>query len=106
MNLNRRIKQSPFYVIVRFELREGGPEMPGPLIKEFFSKEVSTFAGFISAKIHMNEEGTVLINYATWQSAEKFQKFIEFASVSEMSGKIQAFNPYTDRVFEIIDETS
>lgn len=88
-------------VIVRFELKDGELEILFPLIQEFFKKEVSTFPGFISAKIHSNEEGTVLVNYATWESDEKFQKFIEFAMVSETSKKIQAFNSKTDRVFEL-----
>lgn len=58
-------------------------------------------SGFISAKIHKNEESTILINYATWESAGKFRKFIAFASFSETSKKIQAFNSKTDKVFEV-----
>jgi heme-degrading monooxygenase HmoA len=91
----------PLYIIVRFDLKEGEIDTLVSLIGEFFAKEVSHFPGFISAKLHRNEEGTVLINYATWESPEKFLKFIEFARNSEMSKKIQAFNPTQDRVFEV-----
>lgn len=93
---------NPLNVIVRFELKKGEFEVLLPLIQEFFKKEVSTVPGFISAKIHKNEEGSVLINYATWESEEKFQKFVvEIARVSEISKKIQAFTSKSDRVFEI-----
>lgn len=94
--------KSPYYVIVRFELKKGEINSLILLIQDFFKKEVSVFPGFISAKIHANEEGTVLINYATWESLEKFEQFVkELASVSEISRKIQAFHPVADGVFEV-----
>lgn len=95
-------KTSPLYVIVRFELKEGELEPLASLIQEFFSKEVSRVPGFISARIHSNEEGTVLINYATWESVDAFQAFVmNVAMVSPISRKIQAYPSRTDRVFEI-----
>lgn len=94
--------ESPIYVIVRFELNEGEFEVLFPLIQQFFKREVSTFPGFISARIHTNEERSVLINYATWESPERFQKFItELAMVSDISKQIQKFPAKTDRVFEV-----
>ena len=94
--------KSPIYVIVRFELKEGEIEILFPLIQEFFKKEVSEVPGFISAKIHRNEEGTVLINYVTWESSDKYQKFIrEVAMMSEISKKIRTFKSNSDNVFEI-----
>jgi quinol monooxygenase YgiN len=93
---------NPLYVIVRFDLKEGELDTLVPLIREFFAKEVSRVPGFISARLHANEEGTVLINYATWQSLEAFQAFVtEVAMVSPLSRKIQAFPSRTDRVFEV-----
>lgn len=92
---------TPLNVIVRFEVNEGNVDPLIKLIGEFFQKEVSQFPGFISAKLHRNEEGTVLINYATWESSEHFQKFIEFARTSAVSQKIQAYKPTQDRVFEV-----
>jgi quinol monooxygenase YgiN len=89
------------YVFVRFELQPGEMEKLVPLIKDFFENEVSTFPGFVSAKFHRNEAGSVLINYATWESAEQFQAFMGKAMHSERSKKIQAFNSSADRVFEI-----
>ncbi|GAB3885825.1 antibiotic biosynthesis monooxygenase family protein [Spirosoma agri] len=92
---------SPLYVIVRFELKNGEIDQLIWLIRNFFREEVSQFPGFISAKLHRNSEGTILINYATWESAEHFQKFIAFARDSERSKQIQAYKPSQDRVFEI-----
>jgi len=93
--------QSPLYVVVRFELRDGEIDQLIQLIGNFFREEVSQFPGFISAKLHRNNEGTVLINYATWESTEHFQKFIAFARDSERSKQIQAYKPSQDRVFEV-----
>ena len=94
--------ESPIYVIVRFELKEGEFEVLFPLIQQFFKREVSAFPGFISARIHTNEERSVLINYATWESSEQFRKFItELAMVSDISKQIQKFPAKTDRVFEV-----
>ena len=91
----------PLNVIVRFEVKEGTIDLLVGLIEEFFKKEVGQFPGFISAKLHQNEEGTVLINYATWASSDHFQKFIDFAGGSALSQKIQAYKPTQDRVFEV-----
>lgn len=92
---------SPLIVIVRFELKEGDIDPLVSLIGEFFKKEVSHFPGFLSAKLHRNEAGTVLINYARWESAETFHKFIAFARDSTLSKQIQAFKPSQDQVFEV-----
>lgn len=93
---------SPLYVVVRFALKPGELDTLVPLIQEFFAQEVSAVPGFIAARLHANEAGTVLINYATWESAAHFQYFIEHvAMVSEIAKQIRAFDQQTDRVFEI-----
>lgn len=93
---------SPIHVIVRFELKEGEIDRLVPLVQEFFTKEVSRVPGFISAKIHRNEEGTVFINYTTWESMEHYQNFIkEVAMGSEISKQIRAFSSKADWVYEI-----
>ena len=93
---------SPLYVVVRFALKPGERDILAPLIQEFFAKEVRVVPGFITARLHTNEEGTVLLNYATWESQEHFHYFIRnVAMVSEISKKIQAFDQQTDKVFEI-----
>lgn len=94
--------RSPYYVIVRFELQEGEIETLHALIHEYFEKEVRLAPGFISSKIYRNEEGTVLINYATWESSDKYREFWNgVVLVSEISKKIQAFKPQINQVFEI-----
>ena len=89
-------------VIVRFEIKEEQLDILVSLIRNFFAKEVSSFPGFVSFKLHANKEGTVLINYATWESMEHFQKFTAFAGVSESSKKIREFQPRADSVYEIL----
>jgi heme-degrading monooxygenase HmoA len=96
------MKNKQLNVIVRFELNDGQLDTLVSLIRNFFEQEVSRFPGFISAKIHRNEAGTVLINYATWESTEHFQQFVmEMASVSPTAQQIQAFHPTQDMVFEV-----
>jgi hypothetical protein len=96
------MKNKPLHVIVRFELNDGELDTLVSLIRDFFEKEVSRFPGFISAKIHQNEVGTILINYATWESTERFQQFVmELASISPIAQQIQAFHPTQDMVFEV-----
>jgi quinol monooxygenase YgiN len=93
---------SPLYVIVRFDLKPGELDTLVPLIQAFFKQEVYAVPGFISAKLHVNETGTVLINYATWESEKHFQAFIEnVARGSAISKRIQAFSQHTDRVVAI-----
>lgn len=94
--------RSPYYVVVRFELREGEIATLVPLIQAYFREEVSSAAGFISSRIHRNEAGTVLINYATWESSDSYQQFWRSVVMkSEISKQIQTFNPQIDQVFEI-----
>ena len=57
--------KNPFYVIVRFELKEREIDVLFLIIQKFFKTEVSTVSGFISAKFLRNEDGSVLINYPT-----------------------------------------
>ncbi|MEZ0607815.1 antibiotic biosynthesis monooxygenase [Fibrella sp. WM1] len=92
---------TPLNVIVRFDVPADGIDALIALIGHFFRNEVSRFPGFISAKLHRNEEGTVLINYATWESQEAFFHFMTFARDSEFSKQIQAYKPTQDRVFEV-----
>lgn len=94
--------KTPLYVIVRFHLEAGEIEKLSALITEFFQKEVSAYPGFIASRIHRNEEGTVLINYAQWESIEKFNGFRQtMANGSELSRQIRLFNQVTDLVYEI-----
>ncbi|GAB3696533.1 hypothetical protein GCM10027592_19710 [Spirosoma flavus] len=96
------MKNKQLNVIVRFELKAAELDSLISLIRNFFEKEVSRFPGFVSAKIHQNEAGTVLINYATWESTEHFQQFVtELASISPIAQQIQAFHPTQDMVFEV-----
>jgi len=96
------MKNKQLNVIVRFELKAGELDTVISLIRDFFEKEVSRFPGFISAKVHQNEAGTILINYATGESTEHFQQFVmELASISPIAQQIQAFQPTQDMVFEV-----
>ncbi len=91
-----------FHVVVRFDLEFGEIEKLKPLVKAFLDSEVSKFPGFISAKFHENEEKTVLINYATWESKEAYAKFLnEVGSKSERAKRITEFNATVDQVFHV-----
>lgn len=91
-----------FHVIVKFNLEPGGTEELKPVVKDFFENEVSKFPGFISAKFHENEDRSVFLNYATWESQEAYSKFLsEVGMKSERAAKVLAFNPSSDLVTHI-----
>ena len=89
------------HVIVRFQLdKEDMPKLVA-LIEEL-ETIVKTSPDFISAKLHRNVEGTVLINYATWTSSQAYEKFWKEHIVNtETNKKIASFNPMVDQVFEL-----
>ncbi|MBK0369321.1 antibiotic biosynthesis monooxygenase family protein [Flavobacterium agrisoli] len=90
-----------YFVIVRFEIQQEQFQTLVSLIKEFFEKEVSSCPGFIASQILINEDKTKVVNYATWDSKEKFEKFAdEIASKSEISKKIGAFKPVRETFSE------
>lgn len=90
---------STFHVVIRFQIE---PEKIGELksvVKDFFVNEVNHAQGFVSAKFHENEDQTVFLNYATWESKSAYLKFSkDIAMKSERAKRVFAFNPSADRV--------
>ncbi|WBL24764.1 antibiotic biosynthesis monooxygenase family protein [Zunongwangia sp. HGR-M22] len=93
--------KKPYYVIVSFEIDPKQFSNLIELIKSFFEKEVSTCPGFISSRILSNEDQNKVVNYATWESKEKFEKFAnEVAATSKISLEIAEFNPIRETFYE------
>ena len=46
--------------------------------------------GFVSANIHVSTDGTRVVNYAQWQSAEAFQAMFDDPSAREHMGRCAA----------------
>jgi quinol monooxygenase YgiN len=93
---------SKFHVVVRFELKSDELEQLKPIVKDFFENEVSVFPGFVSARFHENEDQTVFLNYATWESKDAYHAFLnEVGMVSERAKKVLAFKPSADQLFHI-----
>lgn len=94
--------KSKYHVIVRFEIEKKDFEILYLLIESFFKEEVSASPGFISSRILSNEDKSKVINYATWESKETFEKFAEeIVPTSEISRKIAVFNPVRETFFEV-----
>ncbi|MHA7944891.1 antibiotic biosynthesis monooxygenase [Formosa sp. 3Alg 14/1] len=90
-----------YYVLVRFKIDTEKFKELYSLIKEFFEKEVNSYPGFISSKILTNEDKTMVINYATWESKQKFEYFAQnIVSTSNISKKIAFFNPIRETFYE------
>ncbi|MDN3594356.1 antibiotic biosynthesis monooxygenase family protein [Zunongwangia endophytica] len=90
-----------YYVLVRFNIETEKFQELYYLIKEFFEKEVNSCPGFISSKILTNEDKTLVINYATWESKQKFENFAQnIVSKSNISKKIEFFNPIRETFYE------
>ena len=91
-----------FHVVVRFELSSGEVVKLKPIVKDFFDTEVTKFPGFISAKFHENEDQSVFLHYATWESKEAYSKFLEeVGKKSQKAQKVLAFNPSSDQLYNI-----
>jgi hypothetical protein len=91
-----------FHVVVRFDTSDNNFKELTRSVKDFFDNEVSSFPGFISAKFHTNDEHSVFLNYATWESKSAYQKFLdEVGMKSEKAKKVLSFNPTADQVFHI-----
>ncbi|MEE3079399.1 MAG: antibiotic biosynthesis monooxygenase [Bdellovibrionota bacterium] len=91
-----------FHVVVRFQLESGELEKLKPIVKDFFESEVSKFPGFVSAKFHENEDKSVFLNYATWESQEAYSRFLdEVGMKSERAKKVLEFNPSADQLHHI-----
>jgi len=90
------------HVIVRFQLKKEEEMFElVALIKEL-EKIIKSSPDFISAKLHRNFEGTVLINYATWTSPQAYEKFWkEYVTNTETNKKIESYKPMVDHVFEL-----
>ncbi len=94
--------KNKYYVIVRFEIEIKDFEILYLLIKSFFKEEVSVTRGFISSRILSSEDKSKVINYATWESKDAFEKFAkEIVSKSEISKKIAFFNPSRETFYEV-----
>jgi hypothetical protein len=89
------------YVIIKFTLKnENELKQLVAYIKELGPITRSSPA-FISAKFHLNESRTVLINYATYKSAKEYNKlWEEVVTKLDVYKKILSFNPSFDQVFE------
>ncbi|EIJ39098.1 Antibiotic biosynthesis monooxygenase [Galbibacter orientalis DSM 19592] len=90
-----------YCVLVRFEIQKDDFQFLISLIKIFFATEVSPSPGFISSQIITNEDKSTVINYATWESKEEFEKFAqEIVSKSKISKKIEVFKPVRETFYE------
>ncbi|MBO0840022.1 MAG: antibiotic biosynthesis monooxygenase [Sciscionella sp.] len=52
--------------------------------------------GFISANIHASIDGTRVVNYAQWQSADAFQAMLDNPTAKEHMGKAGALAEQVD----------
>jgi heme-degrading monooxygenase HmoA len=72
---------------------------------EIVNEVASTFPGFISATVHRSIDGTRVINYLQWQSAEHLsamQRSREFQAIGwQFAGLLTEFDPHECEIVHI-----
>jgi quinol monooxygenase YgiN len=66
----------------------------------------STFPGFISASVHRSTDGTRVINYLQWESAEHLaamQRSPEFQAIARRFAGLIEFDPHECAVVHVAD---
>jgi quinol monooxygenase YgiN len=66
----------------------------------------STFPGFISASVHRSTDGTCVINYLQWESAEHLaamQRSPEFQAIGRRFAGLIEFDPHECEVVHVAD---
>lgn len=64
---------------------ERAEELAG-LLREATEQTMRFVPGFISANIHVSTDGTRVVNYAQWQSAEAYQAMLQDPTAREHMG--------------------
>jgi heme-degrading monooxygenase HmoA len=59
-------------------------------LRQATEEKMQFVPGFISANIHVSTDGTRVVNYAQWQSAEAYKAVFEDASTREHMGACAA----------------
>jgi len=96
------VMASHHHVIVRFQLNSEQELFELVNLINELEEIVKTSPDFISAKLHRNVEGTVLINYATWTSPQAYESFWKAYVVdTETNKKIKSYKPMVDQVFAL-----
>ncbi len=91
------------HIIVRFQLK-GEDDMSKlvDLINEL-EEIIKSSPEFVSAKLHRNREGTLLVNYATWKSRRGYEEFWkEHVTQTATNKEIESYKPLVDQVFEVL----
>ena len=83
-----------FTQLVLFELdgESAQQTLPASLIVQSH-KWVKDCSGFISANLHVSEDGKRLFNYAQWKSRADWQAFIEDPQYKQLLDAIAAVHP-------------
>jgi heme-degrading monooxygenase HmoA len=62
----------------------------GEALRVATEQTVRFFPGFISANIHVSTDGTRVVNYAQWQSAEAYRAMFDDPNAREHIGRCAA----------------
>jgi heme-degrading monooxygenase HmoA len=72
------------------------------LLRAATEEKMQFVPGFISANIHVSTDGTRVVNYAQWQSAQAYQAVFEDPSVrAHMEGCAAVATSFEPRVYTV-----
>lgn len=76
---------------------------------DIVERVASAFPGFISAAIHRSKDGTLVVNYLQWESAEHLaamQRSAEFRQIARRFAGLIEFEPHECEVIHVAERSA
>lgn len=88
-----RIEDSLYIQIVRFSFNNAEAQKLNDTVKQHLKNWISACPGFVSANLHVSENGKHMINYAQWHSKEHFEDFLNHPEQEKLLSDIKQVGP-------------
>jgi len=102
------IREALYIQIVRFKLDSANAQELADAVQVHLSDWISKCPGFVSANLHVSDDGQHMINYAQWRDKDSFESFVKSADQEALTKTIDKFKP--DNVesnhFELVAQQS
>lgn len=88
-----------------FKAHEGQQQKLVDVLTEATETAISVMPGFVSASIHRGEDGTSVVNYVQWRSAEHYRAMLADPASRghmEQAAAIATFDPIVCRPVEVV----
>jgi heme-degrading monooxygenase HmoA len=103
-----RIREGLFVQIQSFELSNDNSSKLVAKIQDHIASWISKSEGFVSANLHLSEDGRKVVNYLQWRSSDDYKNFKADEMHSKLKDEINAFDIYQfeDDTFKLVKQQS